>query len=40
MLEKEIKKYQTLNKLADNNGIIVFGGTDDKDIPLYSFADG
>lgn len=34
MLEKEIKKYQTLNKLADNNGIIVFGGTDDKDIPL------
>ena len=34
MLEKEIKKYQTLNKLADTNGIIVFGGTDDKNIPI------
>ena len=34
MLEKEIKKYQALNKLADTKGIIVFGGTEDKEIPL------
>ena len=34
MLENEIRKYQTLNKLADTNGIIIFGGTEDKEIPL------
>ena len=34
MLEKEIKKYQTLNKLADSYGIVILGGTEDKNIPL------
>ncbi|MBQ9699590.1 MAG: SGNH/GDSL hydrolase family protein [Lachnospiraceae bacterium] len=34
MFEQEIKKYSELNKLADQNGIIIMGGTEDKDIPL------
>ena len=34
MLEKEIKKYQSLNELAEQGGIIIFGGTEDKEIPL------
>lgn len=34
MFENEIKKYQELNKLAKANGIVIFGGTKDKGIPL------
>ena len=34
MCEKEIKKYQALNGLAEKNGIVIFGGTDDKEIPM------
>lgn len=34
MFENEIKKYLELNKLAEQNGIVIFGGTDDKEIPL------
>ena len=34
MLKNEIKKYQVLNKLADLNGTIIFGGTEDREIPL------
>ena len=34
MLKFEMKKYQALNHLAEQNGIVIFGGTDDKDIPL------
>ena len=34
MLKTEIKKYQELNKLADSNGTVILGGTEDRDIPL------
>ena len=34
MFENEIKKYQALNKLAEQNGIVIIGGTEDKEIPL------
>lgn len=34
MFENEIKKYQALNELAEQNGIVIIGGTEDKDIPL------
>ena len=34
MLKNEIKKYQVLNKLADLNGTVIFGGTEDREIPL------
>lgn len=34
MLEKELKKYQSLNKFADKSGTVIFGGTQDKEIPL------
>ena len=34
MLEKEVQKYQALNKLAEANGIVIFGGTEDLEIPL------
>ena len=34
MFENEIQKYQSLNDLAESNGIVIFGGTDDKHIPL------
>lgn len=34
MFENEIKKYQALNKLAETNGIVVLGGSDDREIPL------
>lgn len=34
MYKKEIKKYQTLNKLAEANGIVILGGTEDNEIPL------
>lgn len=34
MFENEIKKYVALNKLAEPNGIAIFGGTEDKNMPL------
>lgn len=34
MLDLEIKNYVSLNELADQNGIVIFGGSEDKDIPL------
>lgn len=34
MSKNEIKRYQVLNTLADLNGTIIFGGTDDREIPL------
>ncbi len=34
MFEKEIKKYKALNEIAEQNGIIIMGGTEDKEIPL------
>ena len=34
MLENEIKKYLALNKLAEQNGIVILGGTEDREIPL------
>lgn len=34
MFKNEIKKYQALNQLAEPNGIVIFGGTEDREIPL------
>lgn len=34
MREQEIKKYKALNELAEQNGIVIFGGTEDASIPL------
>ena len=34
MKESEIKKYQRLNELAEQNGIVIFGGNSDKELPL------
>lgn len=34
MLKTETKKYQALNHLAEQNGIVIFGGSEDKEIPL------
>lgn len=34
MFELETKKYTALNELAEQNGIVIFGGSKDKDIPL------
>ncbi len=34
MFEKEIKKYQALNKLAEDEGIVIFGCEDDMCIPF------
>ena len=34
MKESEIKKYQRLNELAEQNGIVIFGGNTDKELPL------
>lgn len=34
MYKKEMKKYQELNKLAESNGVVILGGTEDKEIPL------
>ena len=34
MREYEIKNYKALNKLAEQNGIVIFGGTEDVSIPL------
>lgn len=34
MTEREIKRYQALNAVADRGGIVILGGSADKDIPL------
>lgn len=34
MLKNEIQKYQSLNKLAESNGIVILGGTQDREISL------
>lgn len=34
MTEQEIKKYTSLNELAETAGTVVFGGVADKEIPL------
>ncbi len=34
MNKSEITRYQKLNELADNNGIVIFGGSVDSNIPL------
>ena len=34
MLKNEVKKLMALNNLAEQNGIVIFGGTEDKTIPL------
>ena len=34
MREQEIKKYKSLNQLAEKNGIVILGGTEDVQIPL------
>lgn len=34
MLKQEIEKYRLLNKFADPNGTVIFGGASDKEIPL------
>lgn len=34
MLEKEAKRYLSLNGLAEQDGIVIFGGRDDLNIPL------
>lgn len=34
MYKKEMKKYQELNNLAESNGVVILGGTEDKEIPL------
>lgn len=33
-MEKEITKYKKLNELAEQNGIVIFGGSEDLNIPL------
>lgn len=34
MTDKEIKAYKMLNEIAEPNGIVIFGGSDEKNIPL------
>ena len=34
MREQDIKNYNALNKLAEQNGIVIFGGKEDISIPL------
>ena len=34
MREQEIKNYKILNNLAEQNGIVIFGGAEDISIPL------
>lgn len=34
MYAQEIKRYQALNSLAEKGGIVIFGGKEDKSIPL------
>lgn len=34
MVDIEIRKYKALNELAEQNGTVIFGGSEDVDIPL------
>lgn len=34
MPDKEMRRYFALNNLADKGGIVIFGGSEDRDIPL------
>lgn len=34
MFENEITKYQSLNQLAESDGIVILGGAEDANIPL------
>ena len=34
MFEEQIAKYKSLNQLAEADGIVIFGGSDDTNIPL------
>lgn len=34
MNQKEIKRYTALNELAETDGIVILGGSDDQNIPL------
>ncbi len=34
MLNHEVLKYQSLNRLAESDGTVIFGGSDDVNIPL------
>jgi len=34
MMKSEFLKYKTLNELAEKNGIVVFGGSEDISVPL------
>lgn len=34
MLQDEINILKSLNKIAESNGIVIFGGGEDKDIPI------
>ena len=34
MRASEVKKYQTLNEIAEKNGIVIFGCVTDKSIPI------
>lgn len=34
MIETVTKKYKALNEIAEQNGILIFGGTEDREIPL------
>ena len=34
MFENEIAKYKFLNQIAESDGIVIFGGENDVDIPL------
>lgn len=34
MSNNEISRYLALNQLAEQNGIVIFGGTEDREIPL------
>ena len=34
MFEAEIAKYRSLNQLAESDGIVIFGGAEDVNIPL------
>lgn len=34
MIETKMKHYDSLNELAEKNGIVIFGGSEDLDIPI------
>ena len=34
MFEFDTKKYTALNEFAEQNGIVIFGGSEDREIPL------